>query len=276
MRTAIRPVVLAAVIALPCTATAQRGAVSSDADWLDNCRHGGWNDDRGRACEVRQIPVRLTGRALEIDGRTNGSIHVRGGDGDSVRVTARLQAWAESDAEAEGTLKDIRVTSDGRSVRADGPSGTSGYRSNWSASYVVWVPRRFDLSLDANNGSVGVTGVTGSLDLRTTNGSVTLVDVGGDVHARTQNGSLNVELTGTAWEGSGLDAQTQNGGVRVTIPERYAATIETGTVNGRIETDFPVTVQGRLRRQQLTIPLNGGGKTLRAVTTNGGVRLVRK
>jgi hypothetical protein len=49
--------------------------------------------------------------------------------------------------------------------------------------------------------------------------------------------------------------------------------IETGTVNGRVETDFPVTLQGRLRRQQLTIPLNGGGKTLRVTTTNGSVRL---
>jgi hypothetical protein len=219
------------------------------------------------------VPVRLTGRTLEIDGRANGSVHVRGWTGDSVRVMARLQAWGESTADAGAMLKEIRVESDGRAVRAEGPSGRGGYRADWSVSYVVWVPRQFDLALDANNGSLGVAGVTGRLELRTTNGSVTLSDVGGDVRARTHNGSLSVELTGAGWQGTGLDAQTQNGSVRLLIPDRYAAQIETGTVNGRIHTDFPVTVQGRLSRQRLTIPLNGGGKTLRVTTMNGSVRL---
>ncbi|HEY2027005.1 MAG TPA: DUF4097 family beta strand repeat-containing protein, partial [Gemmatimonadaceae bacterium] len=253
---------------------AQRHSPTSDAEWLDNCRNRGWGgDDRVQACEVRQVPVRLSGRALEIDGRTNGSVHVVGWDGDSVRVTARLQAWGESAADAERTLKEVRITSDGRSVRADGPTEGTGHRSSWSVSYVVGVPRQFDLSLDAHNGSLSVTGVAGRLDLRTTNGSVALADVNGDVHARTQNGSLNVELAGTAWQGTGLDAETQNGSVRLLVPDRYAAQLETGTVNGRINTDFPVTLQGRLSRQQLSIPLNGGGKTLRVTTTNGSVRI---
>jgi DUF4097 and DUF4098 domain-containing protein YvlB len=99
--------------------------------------------------------------------------------------------------------------------------------------------------------------------------------VGGDVHARTQNGSLNVQLAGKSWDGEGLDAVTQNGSVRIAIPDAYAATLETGTVNGRINTDFPITVQGRISRQ-LSVPLNGGGRTIRAMTTNGSVRISRR
>jgi DUF4097 and DUF4098 domain-containing protein YvlB len=137
------------------------------------------------------------------------------------------------------------------------------------------VPRRFDLSLDAYNGSLGVEGVTGQLALNTHNGSVTLTDVGGDVHARTQNGSLNVRLAGTSWSGDGLDAVTQNGSVRLAVPASYSATLETGTVNGRINTDIPITVQGRISRQ-LSVPLNGGGKTIRAMTTNGSVNISRR
>jgi hypothetical protein len=258
--------------ALPRPLAAQRNTISDDADWLDNCRsNGSWNDDRGRACEVRQIPVRLSGRSLEIDGRQNGGIRVQGWDGDSVRVTARLQAQAESDEGARTMLKDVKIVADGRSVRAEGPSGWRAHEG-WSASYVVWVPRRFDLSLEANNGGLGVNGVTGKLDLRTTNGSVALTDVGGDVRARTQNGSLNVQLAGVRWDGSGLDAETQNGSVRLAVPDNYAAQLETGTVNGSIHTDFPITVQGRISRR-LSLPLNGGGKTIRAITTNGTVRI---
>jgi flagellar basal body rod protein FlgF len=267
-----RLLITALVAALPLPLAAQR-TMSSDSDWLDNCRNN-WGNDRGHACEVRDVPVRLSGRALEIDGRQNGSIHVQAWDGEGVKVTARLQANAESDADAQALLKDIRITSDGRRISADAPSAR-GYRSGWSTSYVVMVPRRFDLELDANNGSLSVDGVSGKLDLSTTNGSVTLNDVGGDVHARTQNGSLNVQLAGKSWDGEGLDAVTQNGSVRLAVPDAYAATLETGTVNGRINTDIPITVQGRISRQ-LSVPLNGGGRTIRAMTTNGSVRISRR
>ena len=274
MHAAIRFIVAAAFgAALPLPLLAQRAA-TSDAEWLDNCRNN-WGDERGRACEVREVAVRPSGRALEIDGRENGSIRVQAWDGDAVKVTARLQANAPSDADAQALLKDIRVTSDGRRVSADGPSEGRSYRSGWSVSYVVMVPRHFDLTLDAHNGSLGVDGVNGRLDLRTVNGSVALTDVAGEVHARTENGSLNVQLAGRAWDGSGLDAETQNGSVRLMVPDDYAANLETGTVNGRINTDFPITVQGRISRR-LNVPLNGGGKTIRATTTNGSVRISRR
>ena len=191
-----------------------------------------------------------------------------------MRVTARLQSNARSDADARGLLKDVKIVVDGDRIRADGPREW-GRNESWSVSYIVYVPRRFDLRLDAHNGSLGVDGVSGKMDLRTTNGSVSLVDLNGDVHAHTQSGSLMVQLAGTKWDGGGLDAETQNGGVRMYIPESYAATIETGTVNGGIHTDLPVTVSGRISRR-LNLPLNGGGVTLRAVTTNGGVTLSRR
>jgi hypothetical protein len=275
MRFTTRHMLVAAALGatLPLPLLAQR-PITPDAEWLDNCRNN-WGDDHGHACEIRDVPVRLSGRALEIDGRQNGSIRVQGWDGDQVKVTARLQTNGESDAEAQALLKEIRITSDGRRVSAEGPSQGGGYRSGWSASYVVMVPRRFDLTLDANNGSLGVDGVSGKLDLRTTNGSVALTDVGGEVHARTQNGSLNVQLAGKSWDGEGLDAVTQNGSVRLAVPEAYAANLETGTVNGRINTDIPITVQGRITRQ-LNVPLNGGGRTIRATTTNGSVRISRR
>ena len=275
MRSTARRLLLAAAVgaACPLPLLAQR-PITPDAEWLDNCRNN-WGGDQAHACEIRDVPVRLSGRALEIDGRQNGSIRVQGWDGDQVKVTARLQANGESDADAQAQLKDIRITSDGRRISAEGPSEGRGYRSGWSVSYVVMVPRRFDLTLDANNGSLGVEGVTGKLDLRTTNGSVALSDVGGDVHARTQNGSLNVQLAGKSWDGEGLDAVTQNGSVRLMVPDAYAANLETGTVNGRINTDIPITVQGRITRQ-LSVPLNGGGRTIRATTTNGSVRISRR
>jgi len=59
------------------------------------------------------------------------------------------------------------------------------------------------------------------------------------------------------------------------VPERYSAQLETGTVNGRVSTDFPGMVQGRFDRQRTTT-LGSGGVTLRAMTTNGGVTIRRQ
>jgi hypothetical protein len=276
MRPFLPFVLLSLAAALPAADAQTTVSSDTDAHWLESCENG-WNGDRdrGRACEVRNVPVRLSGRSIEIDGRQNGGIQVEGWDGDSVRVTARIQANADDDAGARALLKEIGVVADGRGVRADGPSSRGYDRQGWSVSYVVRVPRRFDLSLEAHNGGLRVARVAGKMDLRTTNGSVALSEVGGDVHARTQNGSLRVELAGARWEGTGLDAETQNGSVRLSVPDRYAALLETGTVNGRINTEIPITVQGRISRR-LSVPLNGGGPTVRALTTNGSVTIASR
>jgi hypothetical protein len=251
----------------------------NDADWLERCRNDGnsrYNDnDRARACEVRSVPVKLSGRSLSIDGQRNGGIRVYGWNGDSVKVTARIQVQARSDAAAKGLLPQIRVESTGNSVRADGPSMDSYDDQNWAVSFVVFVPRKFDLDLEAHNGGLSVDGVNGRLELSTTNGSLSLDDVGGDVHARTQNGSLNVKLTGARWDGSGLDAVTHNGSVRLAVPQTYAAQIETGTVNGRINTEIPITVSGNISRR-MSFAIGGGGPPIRVTTTNGSVTITRR
>lgn len=246
----------------------------SDAEWLEHCREQGGDRDRGRACEVRNVAVRLSGRSITVDGRQNGGVRVFGWDRDGVQVTARMQAQARTDAAARELLSRVKIVADDRSVRADGPS-TNWDDEGWSVSYYVNVPRRFDLDLEAHNGGLTVEGVSGKLSLDTHNGGVALVGVGGDVRANTQNGSLNVQLTGNKWDGEGLDAVTRNGSVRLAVPEQYAANLETGTVNGSIRTDIPVTLSGRISRQ-LNIPLGGGGRTIRAMTTNGSVQITRR
>jgi Putative adhesin len=277
----IRTIPLLALLVLAATSVAQGQSYrdDNDADWLDRCRNGNDNrfsdDDRAHACEVRNVPVKLTGRSISIDGQQNGGVHVVGWDGDSVRVTARLQAQDRTDAGAKTLLSRIRVVADGRSVRADGPSMEEYDHAGWAVSFMVFVPRKFDLDLEAHNGGLSVNGVNGKLELRTTNGSVALNDVGGDVNAHTQNGSLNVQLTGSKWDGAGLDAETHNGSVRLSVPERYSARLETGTVNGRINTEIPITVSGNISRQ-MSFSIGAGGAPVRARTTNGSVSIMRR
>jgi DUF4097 and DUF4098 domain-containing protein YvlB len=84
-----------------------------------------------------------------------------------------------------------------------------------------------------------------------------------------------VALDGTAWQGSGLNLETTNGGVHLTVPDNYNAHLETGTTNGRVSIDFPVSVQGTIGRS-LSTDLGSGGATIRVRTSNGGVKISRR
>jgi DUF4097 and DUF4098 domain-containing protein YvlB len=113
------------------------------------------------------------------------------------------------------------------------------------------------------------------MSLETVNGGLSVRDIGGDVRGTTVNGGITAELSGDRWSGNGLDLRTSNGGVHLSIPSSYSAQLETGTVNGGLDIGFPVTVQGSFGRS-FTTQLGGGGPTIRAVTTNGGVTIRRR
>jgi hypothetical protein len=251
-------------------------AQTSDDDWLADCRRqnssGDWDGDRReRFCEVRVERLRAGGR-LTLDGRENGSVQVRGGSAGGTVVHARIAAEGRSAADAQATARAVRIVTTDNRVQAEGPDRGRG--RHWYVSYLVETPSEADLDVTTHNGSVSVRGVSGRMELSATNGSMSLAEVGGDVRARTQNGSLNVRLAGRQWRGRGLDAETRNGSVRLDVPDGYNAHLETGTVNGRFNSEIPLTVQGRIG-ERISTNLGDGGPTIRARTTNGSVSLRR-
>lgn len=266
---------LLAVLLAPGPLAAQRGAHRTADDWLADCRDRRDDGDRVRACELREMGFRPTGRAVRVDAGPNGAVSIVGWDRDSVHVRAVVQAWAASDADAAALLREVRVEVSGTTVASDGPE--SGRRRMWAVHFEVSVPRQSDLTAETVNGPVAAQDVAGRLDLRTVNGPLVLGGVSGDVHARTSNGPLTVDLSGARWEGAGLDAETQNGPVTLSIPDGYSAQLETGTVNGPMQIDFPITLQGRLGRMtRIRTALGSGGASVRVVTTNGPLTVRRR
>jgi DUF4097 and DUF4098 domain-containing protein YvlB len=145
---------------------------------------------------------------------------------------------------------------------------------HWATSFHLDVPANVRLAVNTRNGGITLEGFTGSAVLRAVNGGITLSQVGGDVRGRTQNGGLRIDLSGMRWNGAGLDVETQNGTVRLTIPSNFSAELETGTVHGRVEIDFPVLIHAG-RQRLFTATLGTGGPKVRAMTTNGNV-IVRR
>lgn len=249
-------------------------AQKSDADWLAQCKEQ--DGDRYRYCEVRPVTVPVTG-ALRVDARPNGGVQVTGRDQANVAGSARIQIQADNEADARAIAGQIVIGTGSGALRADGPKSSDG--RSWSVSFVLSAPRHIDLVIDALNGPVGIAGVTGQIKATTTNGPMSLSDLGGNVHARTTNGPLNISLAGTSWTGEGLDAETRNGPVSVTVPDGYSAQLEASTVNGPLHLGIPVTIQGELpagRNRSIKAPIGSGGAPIRAVTTNGPVSINKR
>lgn len=268
-----RSVLIAALVTCSGVAVLSQKEKSKDKDRSLTCREDSWYNDRlvGN-CEIREQTLALSGGTIAIDGRQNGGVNVKGWDQNQVLVRARVQTGAPTASEAEALGRQIRIETSGAKIFASGPEARRDY--NWNVSYEVFVPRRSDLSIETHNGGIAIADVNGRIDFTALNGGVVLRRVGGAVRGSTTNGGLVIELTGDRWDGDSLDVSTTNGGVIMTLPENYSANLQTGTVNGSVNVDFPVTVQGRINKQ-LALNLGSGGAMVKAMTTNGGVHLKR-
>jgi hypothetical protein len=253
------------IIALPLAA---QDTESRAERFVRDCEDFGRRDSE-RFCEVRDVRM-PAGQRVFVDALENGSVRFFGADRSDVLVRALIQSYADSRGEAEALSKEVRIQTTGDRVFADGPSNRR--YQGWYVSYEVWVPRRMNLEAETHNGSVSVSDVQGRMDLRAVNGSIAIRRAGGDIRAETTNGSVAATLTGSTWSGSYLDLETTNGSVVLDVPRGYNAQLETGTVNGGMNIDFPITVQGSISRR-ITTKLGSGGPRIRAMTTNGGVRI---
>jgi hypothetical protein len=267
---------LAAASLTPVTASeAQRerrgqGQVTPGGDW---CQGERWGNGREGVCEVREYTVAAAG-TLTVDAEPNGGIDVQGGPRNDVLVQAKVVAHAESADRARMIAAAVRINAAAHNVSAEGPSNLER-REGWSVSYRLAVPAVSSLALKTTNGGINIRDVDGEIGFKTVNGGVKLTNLAGNVKGRTSNGGVDVDLEGPSWRGEGLDVETSNGGVHLRIPEHYSARLETGTVNGGFNIDFPVTVRGRIDRQ-LSADLGGGGAPIRVHTHNGGVKVSKK
>jgi DUF4097 and DUF4098 domain-containing protein YvlB len=263
---------------LTCALVALAGAVvqaQKKSEGSLQCREGRDMDRLYSHCEIKEQTL-PAGGAITVDGKQNGGISIKGWDRGEILLRAKIESRAPTQAEADSLAQQIRIETAALNMRAEGPESRDDYQ--WYVSYEIFVPRRSDLSLQAHNGGIAISDVTGKIDFKTMNGGVSLKRVGGAVTGRTTNGGVLVELTGTRWDGEMLNVSTMNGGVNVNMPDNYSAHLETGTVNGNVSSDFalnvPLTDRGRMPKE-ISVDLGSGGPTIKLTTTNGGVRVNR-
>jgi hypothetical protein len=259
---------LTAVGLLSLTGFAQEAKGKGEARSDDFCT--GWNSgDKNNYNEVRDSTI-AAGGSITVDAGTNGGVSVIGEERGDILIRACVQAHGKSDDEARAVAKAVTINTGG----VISASGESGNEKWYSVSFRIFVPRNTNLKLTTHNGGIKISGINSTMEFEALNGGIKLNDIAGSVKGRTTNGGIRIDLDGKSWNGTGLDVQTTNGGVKVNMPENYGAHVEAGTVNGGFSSDInglSVERKDRSRAVRINTDINGGGPTIRIITTNGGV-----
>src|SRR2546428_136965 len=116
-----------------------------------------------------------------------------------------------------------------------------------------------------------VKGVNGDVRASSVNGSVR-VSTTGLAEASTVNGSVTAEMGRANWTNV-LEFSTVNGGITLTLPPKLDTDVQAKTVNGEIESDYPLMVTGRFGPRRLRGTIGAGGRSLNLSTVNGEIRL---
>ena len=201
---------LAAALVAAGSAQTRDRRTAGDRDCDDS-----WNNRRASFCEVRENTIGGA-NPIDVDASPNGGIVVRGWDRGDVLVRSKVRAYADTDADARRLVSGVRIDTLGGRVRADGPASTGD--EHWSVSFELSVPRTAMLTLNTKNGGIAIEDFAGTAKFHAVNGGVTLNNVNGDVRGETTNGGLSIDLRGDHGDGAGLDVETHNGGVKLTVP----------------------------------------------------------
>ena len=219
----------------------------------------------------------LTGvRKVRVQ-NVNGAVNIESG-GEHLKVVAVKSVRRASDADV---LKEteIRVTKTGSAIEIETILPKQGRFFRWSffgrssaadVAYQVTLPAGVAVEAETVNGRIGASKRTGDLVLSTVNGAVKVDGQDGPLKVNTVNGSVEVSFANAMRQAS---LETVNGSVTVSCSKDSSIRCALQTTNGRIQSEFPVTIEGKWGPKEAHGSINGGKESLAVETVNGDVRL---
>jgi len=141
-------------------------------------------------------------------------------------------------------------------------------------NFTVRLPRGVAIGATTVSGTVRVAGASAPVVAGTVSGDVQAETARGPVNAYSVNGSVRASMRGFADTGQ-VKVMTVNGAVTVELPARIDAAVDANTVNGTIESDFPLTVGSKFVAHHAAGTLGAGGRRIELNSVNGSIRLKR-
>lgn len=208
----------------------------------------------------------------------NGDIVIETWDRNEILIEGEKSARTEEELHAIELTIDLSEARAAIEVRL--PKRSGGWFGNNSIRGAV----RFRLKVPATatldeiktvNSSIKIDGVRGAVTAQSVNGRVRAHDLAGNARLRTVNGQVEASFTAIAAQQE-LSFNTVNGSILVALPADAGLQLSGSVVNGHIDCDFPIQVQGRLGGKRLSGTIGDGRTTLRAESVNGSIDLSKR
>ena len=223
------------------------------------------------------------GKRLEVKG-VNGDVRAVLASGAEAVVNATKHSRR---SDPEDVKIEVVETEDGITICAVYPTPPRARQENvcepgdaWRSStdnndvtvdFEVQVPAGVEFNGQTVNGQMSAEGLKSDVRASSVNGSVR-VSTTGLAEASTVNGSVYAEMGRANWNND-LEFSTVNGGITLILPAKLDTEVRATTVNGEIESDYPMTIQGRIGPRRLRGTIGAGGRGLNLSTVNGEIRL---
>lgn len=141
--------------------------------------------------------------------------------------------------------------------------------------FTVRAPAHARVDVETSDGQISVRAPLAALVANTRNGSIKTAAAVGSIEAHTRNGSISAILADGPLAGDVI-LESRNGSVTAELPDSANARVELITRNGRVTTDFPLTVSGISSTRSISGTLGTGGPQVKLETRNGSVKLKRR
>lgn len=133
-----------------------------------------------------------------------------------------------------------------------------------------------DVNLKVVSGNLTVEKITGSFEAESTSGNIKVRDISGTKSFRAKVLSGNITYEGQIIKDGKYDMEAMSGGIELRIPADSAFDLEAEAFSGHIESDFAVTMSGRISKTDLRGVVNGGGASVHLKTFSGSVRIFKR
>ena len=150
-------------------------------------------------------------------------------------------------------------------------------RSAGSIDYTIKAPAEAILEdIELVNGSLKVSGITGSVSLSAVNGSITATGLTGSAWVETVNGNLDLSFDKMS-KGQTVDLESVNGAILLRIPAAANAQVEAETLNGELSNEFGLAVEkGEWIGRSIEGLFGSGGARITLETVNGSIDVKKR
>jgi DUF4097 and DUF4098 domain-containing protein YvlB len=204
--------------------------------------------------------------------------------GDRISVSVDYKIWVPDQAAVElnSVSGDITVAPLGGAAKIDCVSGdvklrgAAGAEIKLTSGELEMENIAGDAFIKAVSGDITLTKIKGSVEADAVSGDIELRDVSEAQSVDVKTVSGNVIYFGSIQAGGRYQLNAFSGDVRMTIPADASFDFEANTFSGSIDTDFEITVSGKISPKEIRGTVGKGGATIRLKSFSGNVDLKKK